>query len=366
MRFECEKEKIKGAVALAEKMTGKNVTLPVLQSLLFVAQHKSLKIRATNLDIGIEIEIPAKIETEGIVAVPGALVNQLLSNIPDKTIVFELENGNLLVATKNSNAVIKSYPYDDFPTLPTIHQKKESFVVSAEKLVSGLRNVWYSAAQSDIKPEIASVYLYGEGEEVFFVATDSFRLAEKSIALSVKNQNIGLIIPFKNVIEIVRVFDTISGEVTVSWNTNQVSFEHEGVYITSRLIDGIYPDYKQIMPKGHTTEAVVLRQDFLNALKVSNLFSDRFNQITLSVNPRSKKFELRSKNPDIGENTIRVDAALSGDPVDLNFNHKYIIDCFQSLSKDSISIQLNGAGKPAIIKGVGDRSFAYLVMPLNQ
>jgi len=366
MRFECEKEKIKGAVSLAEKMTGKNVTLPVLQSLLFVAQHKSLKIRATNLDIGIEIEIPAKIDKEGITAVPGALVSQFLSNIQDKTIVFELENGNVLVTTKNSNAIIKSYPYDDFPTLPTIHQKKQSFVLSAEKLVSGLRNVWYSAAQSDIKPEISSVYVHGEGDEIFFVSTDSFRLAEKSISLSGKNQNIALIVPFKNVIEIVRVFDTFFGDVTVSWNTNQVSFEHEGVYVTSRLIDGIYPDYKQIMPKGHTTEAIVLRQDLLSALKVSNLFSDRFNQITLSVNPRSKKCELRSKNPDIGENIVRIDAALSGEPVDLNFNHKYIMDCFQSIAKDSISIQLNGAGKPAIVKGVGDRSFTYLVMPLNQ
>lgn len=367
MKLECIKNKIKEAVNLANKITGKNLTLPILSSILLIAKENSLKIRATNLDLGIEIRIPVKIEKEGITAVPGGIFNNFLSNIQENTVKLELKNNNLSISTKNSRTLIKSYPYEDFPTLPSIEQKKESFSISSDKFISGLKSVLYSAAISDVKPEISSVYIYTDSGNIVFVSTDSFRLAEKKIKLG-NNKNISpLIIPFKNVSEILKVFDSISSDdITISFNNNQIFFESMGVYLVSRIIDGIFPDYKQILPKEFTTEAIILKQDFLNSLKMSNLFSDQFNQISVLIDPKNKIFELKSKNPDIGENIVRLDGTLSGETVQLNFNYKYIIDCFQSLPKDSLSLQLNGKTKPLVIRGIGDRSFTYLIMPLNQ
>ena len=140
----------------------------------------------------------------------------------------------------------------------------------------------------------------------------------------------------------------------------------DGIYLTSRVIDGSFPDYKQIVPKEFKTEVVVLKQDLLNALKLSNIFSDKFNQVNLLINPAKKIFELSSSNNDIGENKTYLDATLSGEEVQLGFNYKYFFDCFQSINSDSVSIRTNGAQKPIIVSGVSDNSFIYLIMPMNR
>lgn len=365
MKVECIKDKLKDAVSTAEKITGKNLTLPVLSSILLIAKNNILKIRATNLDIGIEVEIPAKIEKEGIVAIPGNILNNLLSTVYSNSISLELDGTNLLLSTKNTSTLIKSFPHDDFPTLPSI-SKGQSFVISSKNIISGLRSVWFSASTSDIKPEIASVNIHTDSGDMVFIATDSFRLAEKKVTYSGKTEISSILIPFKNVSEIIRVFDDELQDIKIKLNNNQISFQTDTMYLTSRIVDGVFPDYKQILPKEFKTEVILLKQDFINALKLTNLFSDKFNQINIKINPREKTLELNSKNIDVGENIVKLDAALSGEAIKLNFNHKYIIDCFQSIPKDSISLQLNGDGKPLVIRGVGDRSFTYLVMPLNQ
>jgi len=366
MQLECSKEKIQNAITLAERITGKNLSLPVLSAILLIAQDNILKVRATNLDLGIEINVPAKIKKEGVVAVPGNIISTLLSHIHSDMVTFRVdENKSLTVTTKNTSTCIKSYPHDDFPILPKVSNEK-SFTISIEKLLLGLKSVWYSAAVSDIKPEISSVYIYTEDDMVIFAATDSFRLAEKKLTLEGDVGILSLLIPFKNIAELIRVFDGKDGDVVVIFDTNQISFKTNTIYITSRLIDGIFPDYKQILPKEFTTEVVVLKQDLLNAIKITNLFSDKFNKITFTIKPSEKTFEIYSTNSDVGENRTVVDTALSGEDITLNFNHKYIIDCFQSITQDSVSLQLNNPTQPMIIKSVGDPTFTYLVMPLNQ
>jgi DNA polymerase-3 subunit beta len=146
----------------------------------------------------------------------------------------------------------------------------------------------------------------------------------------------------------------------------QISFKTKDIYLTSRVVDGNFPDYKQIIPKNSSTEAVVLKQDFISSLKVSNIFSDKFNQITITVKPSEKVFEIEARNADVGENTTLMNGALSGENVSANFNYKYILDCFQSITADSLNLQLNGNNRPMIIHPVGDSSFMYLVMPMNR
>ncbi len=153
----------------------------------------------------------------------------------------------------------------------------------------------------------------------------------------------------------------------MSMSKNLVSFEGMGVRVVSRVIDGTFPDYRQIIPKGFMTEVVVLKDDLLNALKISNIFSDKFSQTRLLVDPKKGLFEIQSKNNDVGENKTSVDAALSGDPVEVTFNYRYVVDCFQSIDADSVSLQFNGTGRPMVIRPVSsDQTFLYLVMPMNR
>lgn len=365
MKVECEIDKIKNGILLAEKITGKNLTLPVLSSILLEATNKSLKLKAMNLSLGIEIEIPAKILEEGTLAISGNSLASVFSNIIQKeNIILEGEEGNLLIKTKKNKIKLKGMPYEDFPTIPVV--AGDSFEIESKKIIEGIKSVYYSASVSDIKPEISSVYVYSKESDLVFVSTDSFRLAEKKIKLKKSIENFNVLIPFKNIAEIMRVIGENNQNINICFNKNQISFSLDNIYLTSRIIDGIYPDYRQIIPKESKTEVVLLKQDLLNALKISNIFSDKFNQLNLSINTKDKIFEFSSSNNDVGENKTYLDAVLKGEDINLSFNYKYFLDAFASLSTDSVSIKLDGPQKPMVINSVSDNSFTYLIMPMNR
>ncbi len=365
MKLECKIEEIKNRISQVEKITGKNLTLPVLNSILLIASGKSLKLRATNLSLGIEVEIPTKVEKEGIVAISGAILNGIFSNVfQNENVLLESMDGNLFIQTKKSKIKLKGQPHDDFPTIPRV--VGVSFDIDSKKLIDGIKSVCYSSSVSDIKPEISSVFIYTDEDSLVFVSTDSFRLAEKKIKVKGFPEISGILIPFKNIAEILRVFGESPSLITVCFNKNQISFSAENIYLTSRIIDGIFPDYRQIIPKNSTTNAVLLKQDLLNSLKLSNIFSDKFNQVNLKISPKEKVFELSSAHNDIGENKTYVDAAMTGESIELGFNYKYFLDCFQSITTDSISIRLSGSLSPLVISPVSDTSFIYLIMPMNR
>ena len=365
MKLECKIEDIKNKIAQVEKITGKNLTLPILNSILLIASGKTLKLRSTNLSLGIEVEIPAKVEKEGIVAISGSVLNGVFSNIfQNESVFLESTDGNLLIKTKKSKIKLKGQPSDDFPTIPRVAGL--DFEIDSKKIIDGIKSVYYSSSVSDIKPEISSVFMYTNEDNLVFVSTDSFRLAEKKVKIKGLPEIGGILIPFKNIGEILRVFGESASTVKVCFNKNQISFSLNGVYLTSRVIDGVFPDYRQIIPKASTSTAVVLKQDLLNALKISNIFSDKFNQVNLKISSKEKVFELSSANHDVGENKTYLDAALTGEDIELGFNYKYFLDCFQSITTDSLSIKFAGAASPLVISPVSDQTFLYLIMPMNR
>lgn len=366
MKIECTAEKIQQIVSKAEKVTGKNLTLPVLGCLLFEAKDKKLKIKSTNIDLGVEFIIPAKVDIEGVVAVPSHIIGSYLSNISkDKVIKLESNGGTLIINTGSGNTVIKTQPHEDFPTIPLI-EKEFSFSVLGSEFLLGLKSVWYSASLSSIKPELSSVYVYYSDGKIFFVATDSFRLAEKSIILKNKKDFPNILIPLKNVSEIIRLLDGVTEEITIFPSKNQIGFVYDGAYILSRAVSGSFPDYKQIIPKTFITEAVILKNDMISTLRTVNVFSDKFNQVVFNIDPSQKKITVRMNNNEVGESTQPIPAVLSGEKMEISFNYKYIADCFQSISSDSIECKFSGAHKPLVIQGSGDSSFLYLVMPMNR
>jgi DNA polymerase-3 subunit beta len=366
MKIECVKDKLYNAVSKAEKIVGKNINLPVLSCLLFETKENELIIRSTNLDLGLEISIPVKVVESGIFAVPASVLGNFLSNInDDKSISLEIIDQILRISTPSSEASIKTFPIEDFPTVPMVDGGKTSKIHSKE-LQNGIKSVIYSASLSSVKPELASIYIYSNNDDLCFVATDSFRLAEKIIKTKKGADTPSILIPFKNAADILKIIDNIDEDIEICTTKNQISFSFTGLYLVSRVIDGVFPDYKQILPKEEKTHVVVLKQDLINALRVSNIFSDNFNQMNIAVESGAKQISLKTKNSNIGENKNTVDARVDGDSIEVNFNYKYIIDCLSSINSDSISLIFNGINKPLIIKGTSDKSFTYLVMPMNQ
>lgn len=368
MKVVCNAEKLKHAVALAEKMTGKTLSLPALHAVLISAESAHLTITATNLSLGIAIQVPASVEMEGKALVKGDVLMSVCNNISGEgSVSMALENDNITLATKKVKTLVKSMSSEDFPALPIV--EGESFTIAPSLLREGIKSVFFAAAINDIKPEIASVYIYSEQDQLVFVATDSFRLAEKKIPSKGIADISKLLLPFKNVAELLRVLDVFEqdqSEITVCYTRNQITFSGKNVYVTSRLIDGGFPPYQMILPKEEGTKVVILKQELLQTLRLSTIFADKFFQVQFSVDPVSASVVIDSKNSDVGSVISTIDAVIQGEPIDVSFNLKYFLDVFQSLQGDSVVLSFTAPNKAFTIRGVDDTSFLYLMMPTNR
>ncbi|MEK7120564.1 MAG: DNA polymerase III subunit beta [Patescibacteria group bacterium] len=365
MKLECVKLNLKNALVIAERFVGKNLSLQVLRHVLLIAGEKKVLLRATNLDLGIEIDIPARVEKEGVVAVPADTLASFLSNLPnEKNVVVEQVGEHLAISGKTHATLIKGFGYEDFPTLPFV-TKGATVEIDAKTLLNAFRATQYAVATSDIKPEFASVYCYTEEQTLVFAATDSSRLAEKIIPLKKKPEQLNILIPGKNVTEIIRALEGVDEMVKICATKNQVSFHMEHIHITSRLIDGTFPDYRQIIPKKFTTEATMLRQELIDRLKLTTVFSGKLQQVRIKKYPKEKLFEIESRSDDIGETTHQIDAVLNGEDVEFLLNQRFLMDVLSYLPVDSVTLYASGGGRPLVIKGVGDQTFTYLVMPMK-
>ncbi len=367
MKIECVKDKLKDGVAIAERVAGRNLTLPILGSILLETSNKALIIKSTNLEVGVEIEIPAKIQEVGSITVSATVLNNFLSNL-NKEIKVELTtiSDNLKITTENTNTLIKGLNTDDFPIIPKINQEN-GFTIDSTTLTAGLKSVIFAAALSDIKPEISSVYVYNKGNELFFVATDSFRLVEKKIVVDHKfKEQIALIIPLKSVTEIIKTIDGLQANLIVSFNKNQLAIQTDNLYLTLRIIDGSYPDYQQIIPTKFKTELNVKKDELSSILKLSNIFTDKFNQIDFKIDNKTNTLEISSRNQDIGENNFSLITKVKGDNLESSFNAKYLLDCLPSIGADDVYLRFTDKNQPLLISGVGDENFLYLVMPINK
>jgi DNA polymerase-3 subunit beta len=364
MNITCNVEKLKQAIALADRMTGKTLTLPTLHALLLTATGKSLLIRATNLSVGIEVEIPATVSAEGTVLVKGDILASVCGNISGTDVTLSTENENLNLSTAQNTTVVKCLPPDEFPTLPEV--EGEVIELKTVTLQEGIRSVYFSAATTDIKPEIASIFIYAEDGNLTFVATDSFRLAEKKIKVKGIADISKILIPFKNVADILRVLDAAPETLKIAYSRNQISFSGNGIYLTSRLIDGGFPPYQMILPKEEETRVVLMKQELLSTLRLSTIFADKFLQVVFIVDIASKKITISSKNTDIGSSVSTIDAVITGNGIEVVCNLKYFLDVFQALNGDSVSLSFTKENKPIVVRSVSDQSFLYLLMPANR
>lgn len=365
MKCICKNEKLAKVIQNAERVTGKNLTLPILSNILISAKDDYLLIRATNLNIGVEYKIEAKVDVEGTVAVKGDVFSSILNMIPKKeNISLELKDDFLVIESKQQSLDIKTIKNEDFPTIP--YTTGESFKIDIEKLLNCLNSVYFNASVSDIKPEISSVYLYSNNGYLYSVSTDSFRLSEKKIQVKNLPETLSLIIPIKNCIDIIRILSGEKGEVSVFFTKNQISIKGDDFYITSRVVDGIYPDYKQIVPKESKTNIILLTTDIINSLKLSSIVSDKFNQVFFIIDSENKEFIINTKNNDTGSSSLKTDCTIKGQSISVSYNLKYLTECLSNINTDSVSFEILDQNKPLIVKPIGDDSFISLIMPMNR
>ncbi len=343
----------------------KNTSLPALSSILIIAGDESIKMRATNLETGIDLKLEGECKSKGVVAIPATVLQQIAGSLtPEGRITLEHTGDIVSLTSGTGKSSIKTVPHDDFPSIPFPENQKNKIILPGTLLRTLLTSIASCASNSTIRPELSSISLSLEGGVLTIVATDSFRLAEKKTALSNKGIQGKLLIPAKNAIEIAQALP--DGDITLTFDEHQCAFSSATGVMVSRLTNANYPDYRQIIPKESIVEAIVLRKDFETALKRTAIFSDSFQKIRINFDPKKNHFSFFAHNIDIGESIETLSAQITGSALDLSFNHRYLSAVLALTNTESLSLTAAGIGRPIIIKGVGDPSLLYLISPMNQ
>ena len=364
MNATVDREELHKKLELISRVSVKHITLPVLQCVLIEAKGDLLILRATNLEIGVEATVKAKVEGEGLVAVPASVLLQTVNLSTQKNIGLRFEEGGLVVEGSGSETQIKNIPHEEFPTIPRLDTSGQTLNGALFSL--GIKSVAFAASQSSIKPELGSVYIFQKKEHsLTFVTTDSFRLMEKSVPQKGVIFDGSVLIPQKNAVEVARVCDAVASDPVCRFNDNQFSLEFsEGVYITTRLVSGSCPDYEQIIPKEYATHTTLLKEDLSHVFKKTSIFLNKFFQVSLAFTHNS--VTASTGNSEVGTTTESIKARSEGEELSLSFNQRYISESLSHFTDDSLTLHLAGIGRPMVIKGVSDNSVRYLVMPMNK
>ena len=267
----------------------KSATLAALSSILIIAGDEGIKMRATNLETGIDLKLAGTITTKGVVAIPASILQQIANSLTTEgTLTLEHTGDVVTLVTGNGKSTIKTVPYDDFPSIPFPENPKNRIVLPGILLRNLFTTIASCASTSTVRPELSSVYLSIEGGVLTAVATDSFRLAEKKVPLSSSGTQGTFLIPAKNALDIAQALP--DEEIILSFDDHQCAFVSPMSMLVSRLTNAVYPDYRQIIPKESVVEATVLRKDFEAALKRTTIFADAFQKVRLTFDPKKNRY----------------------------------------------------------------------------
>ncbi|MBD3282532.1 MAG: DNA polymerase III subunit beta, partial [Candidatus Portnoybacteria bacterium] len=360
MKIICLQKNLKKGLDIAQNIVGKNLTLPILNNILLSAEKKKLKISATDLEIAITTNIPCKVDKEGSITIPSKTLVSFVNYLPDKKIEVNVKGSDAQLKCENYKSNIKGLNAKDFPIIPKI-KGKPILKIKSSTFKSALDQVINFVSFSDIRPEISGI-LVNFNKKLKLVATDSFRLGEKIIELK-KNKSkdsFSFILPYKTAQELARILDDEDDEISITVEDNQVLFELSETKIISKLIEGNYPNYQQLISKEFETKISIDREELLKAVKLSSLFSSKINDVRIKVDPKKSKVEISSQDADLGENTSNIDAEVKGKDVEIIFNYRYILEGLNNINSKKVFLGFNGSESPGVIKPETDSTFTYI------
>jgi len=360
---------LKESLAVVEKAVSDTSNLPILKNVLFKTFNNKIKICATNLNVAVTKLTSAKIIEEGGITVPFSTFYSLVNNSGNERILIETEKNNLVFKTDNYSAKIQGVDQEDFPIIPKISSEDNFIEVPGGIFKEAIYKVLNAAHISEIRPEISGVLMDFQMTMIKFVATDAFRLAHKTINNNQFNSNFPYgfkaIIPLRTISEVVKIFPE-NQPIKIYVDNNQILFRSEDTELISRLIEGDYPDYDQIIPKSTDTEITVNKDQLVNAVKLASNFSGQTNDIKIKIDSGKKVMEVYSANQYLGENNYLIPIKLKGEHFEeIAFNWHYFLDGLKVVDHENLVFGVNKNNKPSMIKHPEDGSYFYILMPIK-
>ena len=376
MKISCTQENLNQGLSVVSHIASKSTNLPILSNVLIKVEDKLINFSATNLEIGITISIRGKIETDGDFSVNARLLSDYISLLPKERIDIDLEDDNLNIKCLKQKTKIKGQSATDFPLIPII-KKENPRIINAQVFKQAISEVIFAVSTSETRPEISGVFVKFTNNEIILAATDSYRLTEKKLKInnSSDKEDVSLIIPVKTLQELLRILgifrDNISLEdvenLEIYLSNNQIMFSYNGVDLISRLIEGQYPDYTQIIPTVNKNQIKVNTANLIKAVKTSSLFTKTgIYDIKLDFNTEAKEIVISSSSSQTGENISSVEADISGETTNIVLNYRYLLDGLQNINSENVLIELNNNNNPLVVKSDVSEDYVYIIMPIKQ
>lgn len=373
MKFITLVDNLKKAANLAERITSKNITLPILNNILLETNKNKIHIKATDLELGIEIYVSGKTEKEGKVVIPAKTFSSFLSKLPEEKITLEAKENNLKAESGKSKIIFQGFNSEDFPIIPQI--KTDKYIeIEKSLLKEALEQVRPSVSYNTNYPELDSILFKIEKEGLTLVGTDRYRLAVKNIPLEKIKTNIKenwqAIVPSKTVYEVIKILseelEDSSSTVVISPDPNQIQFLTEGVRLISRIINASYPEYEKAIPSNFENQVILKRNDVKEAIEISGIFSGKINDVKFILNPLKKEVILQSQDPTLGESEILLQPTeINGENLEIRFNYQFFLDGLDASRGEEIFLGLNKENSPALIRGKEENDFLYILVPLT-
>lgn len=375
MKITVMQEQLQKSLGHVARAVATKTSLPVLGNILLATDQGQLKLAATNLEIGITCWVDCNVEEEGAVTVPARLLADFVSNLPNETIKLELDRRTLAlnVRAARSKAMVRGIDAEDFPAIPTV-EGKPTALVAPDVLREAISQVVFAAATDESRPVLAGVHMRFEGEKLTLSAADGFRMAVRHAELvGPATEDVSIIVPARALNDLSRTISDATDpvEIVVTRGRNQLLCRTGSVEFLSRLIDGSFPDWRQIIPSGYNSRAVVSREHLLSAAKLASYFArDNNDVVKLSLKPGDGEYApgsltISANAAEVGDNTSDIDAAVEGPEAQIAFNVRYLNDVLGALRTPQVALEMQNSASAGVIRPAGTNDSTHVIMPMH-
>lgn len=367
MKLNVTQENLAKAVGTVGRVVSSRSSLPVLSNILVSTDTNRLRLAATNLEIGITYWIGCKVEQEGAVTIPARLLSELVTSLPAGNLEIAASETNTTITTPHYNSQINGISAEEFPVIPQV--KADPVVqLPADVLREAIAEVVTAASPDENRPVLAGVYMYIEDGQLTLVATDSYRLAERKLELPKKQTgDLSVVVPARTMQELARILGDNDGEVGMFIADNQVMFRLDNVELVSRLIEGQFPNYRQIIPEEELTVATLPTAELGRITKTANLFA-RENAGSIRVEVQAEgEIRILSSASQVGENTSSADCEVAGDDGEISLNARYLSEALATIKTKQVSLAMSGKLNPCVLRPEGEDAddYIHIIMPLR-
>jgi DNA polymerase III subunit beta len=362
-------ENLARGLSTVSRAVSSRATLPVLSNVLLRTEDGGLKLTATNLEIAITAWVPGKIDSDGSLTVPARLFADVVSGLPaGERVELNAEGSSLRVSAGRYQTHLRGIDADEFPVIPPPGERPTTRIAQKD-LREALSEVVFAAASDEARPILTGVLTRMSGDRLTLAAADNYRIAVRSLPILDAVEETSLVVPARSYVELMRILGDSDEplEIMLAGSKNQIIFHVEGIDLVSRLIDGQFPNYQQVLPTSHSTRAVVDREELLKAVRLSALIaSSAANVIKLSLGDEGTGTVTIAAAAEVGDTKGEVEAAIEGEPVQIAFNARYLQDALNNVDAEQVAFEFTGPLSPGVMRRTGAADdYVHVIMPVR-